>query len=228
MDIANLNADMETRLSARDGSLRRAPNMTQAPTLDSFWQPEISDRSYDSPQQLARLSWLTGHTGGNVLDVGCGHGYPLGTHIRVPSVGVDIDRQRISHALARSESEPDGWGRHEWYVMDLVTCRHWPWGDATFETVWLAEVLEHQHLSNARFLISEGVRCARGRLLTTIPWMGEIGESYLIGDCEADDHRWYATPEFLPRLLDGFTYTTEILNPDELQRFIGIIVTGTT
>ena len=223
-DDLQLRAQMGTRMGALDGSLQRAPNMTHAPSLDSFWQPDISDKSYEAPEQLARIDWLAAHTEPNVLDVGCGHGYPLATRIREPSVGVDIDRRRISHACARAEREPDCWGTHQWHCMDLSTCLHWPWPDNTFGTVWLAEVLEHQHLSNARFLIAEAARCARSRVLSTIPWMGAIGEPYLIGDCEADDHRWYATPEFMPRLLDGFNYKIEILNDGELQRFVGIII----
>ena len=189
----------------------RPENRTDVSCLADMNQPGLNDESYSLDFQRERVAWIVDHSGdGKVLDIGCGFGYILAER-GMSGVGVDYDMARLSDALYRAE-HPDEfpkWRGLQFYALDIRFGL--PWDDGSFETVWLAEVLEHCHWSDAQYLLAEAVRCAGEQVLITIPYMPPVGEPYHLGNLESDDHKWYATDEMLARLLNGRQYDIEFI-----------------
>lgn len=186
----------------------RSPEFTEAPTLEQLHQSDISDDSYSDEDQQQRVEWVLNHSTERVLDIGCGHGYML-SKWSISSVGIDYDRRRIALAQYRqilrdSEGfEPyRSWQPHTFYCIDALFGL--PWHNDRFNTCWLCEVLEHNHLSDAKFLLSEAIRVTSNRVLITLPFMDSVNKPYHLGHLEHGDHKWYPTTDMLERLLWGF------------------------
>jgi len=189
------------------------PDGTDAPSLHAIEQGDLTDESYSDADQQERVEWVVRHSIGPVLDIGCGHGYMLRQY-DVPSVGIDFDRRRIIRAQTQYRDY-----KHVFFCVDAEFGI--PFGDQQFETVWLCEVLEHCHWSDAQYILTEALRVSSKRVIITLPKMGGPTEPYHMGDVENDDHRWYATSDMLARLLGDLNWTQALLAKD---RFIGLVI----
>jgi SAM-dependent methyltransferase len=106
------------------------------------------------PVQGMRLAVIRGRSVGRVLSVGAAEGYgnPPGT------IALDVSLVRCERA------RDDG---HVTVVADGCAL---PFADGSFDTVILAEVLEH--VDNPGLLIAEATRVARERVITSYPLFG--------------------------------------------------------
>ena len=115
--------------------------------LDTFMMPKQKDRIY----------WLSERAEGKILEVGCSWGYvlaALGGH-----VGVDINPASVQ--LARILAP----GR-EFRVGDV---RDLSFLEDKYDTVLLAEVLEHIPFDDVSKAIDEARKVCRKKILITVP-----------------------------------------------------------
>ena len=111
-----------------------------------------------SENQLMRMNWLKSNTTGEVLEVGCNFGAVLAWV--GGSTGLDINPNNIE--LARLLS-PD----RKFDVGDAAVL---PYGDQSFDTVLLPEILEHLSWpAGVDLAVAEACRVARRRVLITMP-----------------------------------------------------------
>lgn len=113
------------------------------------------------PEQQKRIKWLKEHCGDNhsVLDIGCNWGYIL--NIISGSTGIDINPENIKKA---KEAFPD----KDFIIGDVSSGL----GIKTksYDTVILADILEHIHWEKIKFVLEEASRVARQKILITLPW----------------------------------------------------------
>lgn len=150
--------------------------------------------TYRKPDQIARIDWLKERVHGTVLDVGCSWGYVLA---QVEGhAGVDINPHLLDMARLLAPQREFIW----------ADAREVPFKDKAFDTVILAETLEHlPWMEGVALAIGEAVRIARKRVLVTVP-------SPSTSEAESFKHMWMAGPEeqsMLKRLLDGHTTQEE-------------------
>ena len=160
------------------------------------WQKEghlewpVQLATYLKPHQVARLEWLKANVAGLVLEVGCSWGYVLayvGGH-----AGIDLNPESISIAkqLAREKR------------FEVGSALSLPLPDRSYDTVLLADVLEHLDYADVSQALSEACRVSRQRVLITLPK----------GDSDTEDatnmkHRWLCTKEIAERLFGKGTQT---------------------
>ncbi len=150
--------------------------------------------TYAKPAQIARINWLKERAHGTVLDVGCSWGYVLA---QVEGhAGVDINPHLLDMARLLAP-------QREFTCADA---RNLPMHAKTFDTVILAETLEHlPWIEGVAQAIGEATRIARKRVLVTVP-------SPSTSEAESFKHMWLAGSEeqaALKRLLDGHTIQEE-------------------
>jgi SAM-dependent methyltransferase len=109
------------------------------------------------PEQLERIKFIASHVDGLVLDVGCDSGYIL---MRCGGgVGLDISLLRVKAA------------KHWYPRLSLVhaVAEHLPFKKEAFDTVVLAELLEH--VLDPKAVLMEAFRVLKptGRLVVTVP-----------------------------------------------------------
>jgi len=109
------------------------------------------------PEQLKRIDFITSSSEGLTLDLGSDSGYIL--HRCGGGVGIDISLRRIRVA-------------RYWYPdLDLVNsiAEHLPFRDNIFNTVIMAELLEHVLDPNRILVEAYKSLSSKGRLVVTVP-----------------------------------------------------------
>lgn len=139
--------------------------------------------TYLKPHQQERIAWLKAHAQGRILEVGCSWGYVLaavGGH-----VGVDLNSEnvQVARVLARGRT---------FRTMDARELR---FPSRRFDTVILADILEHLAFVDVPRALGEAVRVCKGQVLITLP----------VGDADTEDatsgkHQWLATSEVVQTL----------------------------
>src|SRR5450432_1952058 len=141
---------------------------------ESLWEalPEGSDPPDLSPRRAFLLERAMervgqGETPAGVLDVGCGEGHLAAelTRAGFVVVGVDVAEEPLRRARA---GHPD-------LDLRLVPVEGpWPLEDASFDTVWAGETIEH--VADTAGWLSEVRRVLRsgGRLLLSTPAHGRL------------------------------------------------------
>ena len=133
--------------------------------------------TYNRPEQQARVAWLKEHAVGTILDVGCSWGYVLSAVSG--QAGVDINPHLVRLASLLSP--------HRLFAQ--ADARNLPFKDGEFDTVIVAETLEHLPWSiGVAKAVSEAQRVARKRVLVTVPAHdGREAESF--------KHCWLVGPD---------------------------------
>lgn len=113
--------------------------------------------TYQLPHQLHRLFWLRKHAYGSILDVGCSWGYT--TAFLGAKAGLDLnsDNIRIAQLLNPEVDFRQG------------NCLSLPWSDREFDTVVLADILEHLPYEQVHRAVYEARRVAFTKVLITFP-----------------------------------------------------------
>ena len=133
--------------------------------------------TYMRPEQVLRLNWLKQWSLPRVLEVGCSWGYVL-AHLDLQGIGVDINPHLVT--LARFLA-PDA-------RFETADATSLPFGDSTFATVVLAEVLEHLDWEDVPIAIAEAKRVG-GQVLVTLP-----NPSHEESGAKSFKHHWLLTP----------------------------------
>lgn len=123
-------------------------------------QPHLA-RAYEAePVQMDRAQSLPARCVGSVLDVGSSDGFITALIARShPVIAFDIAYLRADRA------------RKTHNVLSMVgDANHLPFADGSFDTVVLAEILEH--LDNPGPALGEAARVARERVIVTLPLNG--------------------------------------------------------
>ena len=137
------------------------------------------------PHQVARFQWLKDQCVGTVLEVGCSWGFVLAYVGGQCGIDQNPESIEIAKRLAR--------GR-EFHVADA---RNLPFLSGQFDTVMLADVLEHLHIRDASIAIREALRVARKRVLVTMP-MGDDNTE----DATNMKHQWLCDRQVMEGLFD--------------------------
>jgi SAM-dependent methyltransferase len=181
---------------------------------ESLW--EALPEGLDPPDLELRRAFLLNRAGAGdgqaqtparVLDVGCGEGHFAAELMRAGFlvVGVDVAEEPLRRARAA----------HPELDLRLVpVAGPWPLRDASFDTVWAGETIEH--VADAAAWLSEVRRVLRsgGRLLLSTPAHGRLSLLRLAVsqrafdvhfDPRADHLRFYSL-RTLTRLLEDFAF----------------------
>jgi SAM-dependent methyltransferase len=157
-----------------------------------------------------RVHWMCSQAqGDDVLDVGCSQGIASLLLAREGRRVVGVDRELEALEFARGRLLAEEAAVQERTQFMLGEAGALPFEDASFDTVLLGEVLEHQ--VQVRPPLDEALRVLRpgGRLVITVPY----------GEHEHHDHK---EPLYLGGLLDilapGFAIDTVVL----IDRYAGI------
>ena len=113
--------------------------------------------TYMTPAQEERIEWISHRVRGTVLEVGCCYGYV--TAAIDGTAGCDINPEAIGIAKKLVADK-------QFFVADATDI---PMPDRTFDTVLLAEVLEHLQWGEVKVAIEEAKRVARRRIIITMP-----------------------------------------------------------
>lgn len=173
--------------------------MTGYGKLPDIGQPSHAEESYEDARQKIRVGWLVKHSVGTVLDIGCAEGYILAEIDHPNCCGVDFDQNRIN---AGKKKYPD----IRFYVIDVRYGL--PFTDESFDTVLLAEILEHMDFMDSMVLLAEAVRIARAKVLITLPYAG--GEEYDPELVCTRDHLWIPDADHVGRLLSDYPSEVEL------------------
>lgn len=153
-------------------------------------------------RRARRFSWLVEQCHGRVLDAGCGPGVVsvllARRGLRVDAI--DVDLAEVGKAQAALRAEPAE-------VQDRITLRHGSIDvvapDERFDTVLLAEVLEHQHSPEVLLRAAAQHLAPGGRVVLTTPfgWMPDPGHVW--APFPSDVHRWLTEAGLTVRALDA-------------------------
>lgn len=161
-----------------------------------------TDKIYDAPEQKKRINWLKDHSIGNVLEVGCATGYVL-NYIGWGGVGIDIIPERVRYA---QKTYPE-------LTFIVASATNLPMTER-FDTVILAEILEHVSFDIAKKIVKECFKIG-DKLLITVP-VGKWAVN--------SEHLWLPSDSMVRELLNGFNRKTsrdkhflyyEVTTPEE-------------
>ena len=149
-----------------------------------------------STQRLRdRVHWMCSQVSGTrVLDVGCSQGIAsiLLAREGCEVVGIDVQQSRIDYAIGDLEGESEETRRRvRFMVADGADL---PFGDATFDTVLLGEVVEHLAVPDRVLREIQRVLVTGGRLILTTPF----GDSH-----HHSDHKQIFFPENFVEMVTG-------------------------
>ena len=183
--------------------------MANADRISEVYKGEIWDEAL---QQRARdrIHWLTSHARGRVLDVGCSQGIASLVVARngFEVVGVDVELDRVDYAEADRARERAEVAERVRFVGGSAFAL--PFGDDSFDTVLLGEILEH--LDKPEAVLDEVARVLRpgGVVAITVPF----------GLSPHHDHRDTFYPANLLELVGGHLLPTAIEIVDHYLRLV--------
>jgi 2-polyprenyl-3-methyl-5-hydroxy-6-metoxy-1,4-benzoquinol methylase len=175
---------------------------------EAFW--EAVPEGLEPVDFARRRDFLLSHVsaGERVLDVGCGEGRFATELVKAGAevvVGIDVAAEPLRRARARHP---------ELDLRQLPAAGTWPLQDASFDTVWAGEVIEHV-LDTAGWL-SELRRVLRsdGRLLLSTPDHGRLRmlgwafapRAFAAHFDPRSDHLRFYTRQTLSDLLEDFGF----------------------
>jgi SAM-dependent methyltransferase len=199
-------ASVESRTFVRSGTMNRD-------RVTEVYEGAAGSRT-QSRTLRERVHWMCSQAQGEeVLDVGCSQGIASLLLAREGRRVVGVDRELEALEFARSRLLAEEAAVQERTRFILGEAGALPFEDASFDTVLLGEVLEHQ--VQVRPPLDEALRVLRpgGRLVITVPF----------GEHEHQDHK---EPLYLGGLLDilatGYAIDTIVL----IDRYAGIAGTA--
>src|SRR3990167_3960891 len=111
------------------------------------------------PEQQKRIRWVKDHCSDSfILDIGCNWGYILNEVNG--KCGVDINCENIDKAQREFPTKP-------FLCADVI--KGLPFSDKQYDTVIMAEILEHLDWEDVFQALTEGLRIASYNLLITLP-----------------------------------------------------------
>lgn len=143
-----------------------------------------TDKIYDTSEQKKRINWLKEHSTGKVLEVGCATGYVL-NYIGKSGMGIDIIPERVRYAQKRYPN----------LCFIVADATNLPFTEH-FDTVILAEILEHVPFDVAKQIVKECFNIG-DKLLITVP----------IGKWAVNpEHLWLPSIELMRELFNGVQF----------------------
>ncbi len=139
--------------------------------------------TYMKPHQQERINWLARNAVGRILEVGCSWGYVLAAcH---GHWGVDINPENIALAkqLARDRQ------------FQVASALALPFPNRSFDTVLLADILEHLDWKDVNRALCEAKRVSKGLVLITLPKGDEDTE-----DATNGKHQFLGTKSRMDKL----------------------------
>jgi len=119
-----------------------------------------------------RRWWIRQAVSGDVLDVGCGHGYTTcdmaSVARHVTALDISEDHLGSAEALATLNAIKN-------VDFAIGDCYLLPFNEREFDVVCLLEVLEH--LEHPRAAVSEALRVTRRRVVVTVPAHGHMTDA---------------------------------------------------
>ena len=138
--------------------------------------------TYMRPEQRRRIKWLIDNCTGTILEVGASWGFVLAAV--GGQTGIDINPANVALAKILAPSR-------DFYVGDA---RKLDFPDASFDTVVLAEVLEHLPFEDVPKALAEARRVAGATILITLP----IDEQH----APSMKHQWTLSAEHQDAIID--------------------------
>ncbi len=177
-------------------------------TREAFYKPGVPAKHGEHYRAFVRFAER--HAGSSILDLGCGYGAYSGELARVGRhcVGCDINpaylREAAAHGLAVAH-------------VDSAL----PFGDRSFDTVLIFEVLEH--VSDVERVLAEAFRIARKNVLVTVPNSESI-EQMKANDVTyahmlSSDHLHFFDPISLQQLLGRHAKNVSVERGDPIYPF---------
>ena len=134
-------------------------------------------QTYLQPHQDARISWLKERVVGTVLDVGCSWGYLVARLEGHAGLDINDHLLDIGRLLVPDVEFTQG------------DARHLPFADNSFDTVVVAETLEHLEWAvDVHTAVRSALRVARKKVLVTVP-------SPDADEAVSFKHMWVAGPQ---------------------------------
>ncbi|MEX1133748.1 MAG: methyltransferase domain-containing protein [Acidimicrobiia bacterium] len=169
----------------------------------------------DAAQERARrrINWMVSNVSGDtMLDIGTSQGIAAillgreGFHV----VGVDVQEDRIEYALCDLESE--SLATRDRVQFEVADAGDLPFGDATFDSVLLGEVIEH--LLVPKRVLAEASRVLKpgGRIVITTPF----------GLLHHHDHRQTFFADDLYSLVSEFFGLRDAIVAERYFRIVGV------
>ncbi len=177
-------------------------------TRDDFYQPGIPARPGEHYGAFVRFAHR--HAGTSILDLGCGFGAYSSVLMRdgLNCVGCDINLEYLRQA--KTQSLP---------VVNVDSAL--PFGDRSFDSVLIFEVLEH--VSDVDRVLGEAFRVARKNVLITVPNSEDI-ELMKTNDVTyahmlSSDHLHFFDSASLENLLSRYSNRVSIERSDPIYPF---------
>ncbi len=155
---------------------------------EAYFQAECGHPKsiYREAMQKERIEWLREKSQGHILEIGCSTGFVL--DYVGGGVGVDTDELRLRYAQAT-------------YPQSKFICAdaaNMPFGDRSFDTVMIPDILEHVEIAHAQKIVDEAVRVGK-RLLITVPNAGKANYNKAL--VENPEHKWFPTTEIMKSMV---------------------------
>ena len=185
-----------------------AVDNTRVKTREDFYQPGIPAKPGE--HYRAFLRFARRHMGASILDLGCGFGAYSGALLKdgVRCVGCDIhfDYLRTAATLGLP-------------VVNVDSAL--PFGDRTFDSVMIFEVLEH--VFDVETVLGEAFRVARENVLITVPNSEDIeimkANDVTYAHMLSSDHLHFFEPGSLENLLRQYSTGVSIERSDPIYPF---------
>ncbi len=139
------------------------------------------------PEQQARIEWIRHHAENSILEVGCSWGYILG----VVNGVAGVDKEPMNIELAKALQPDKIWMVGDALNLDALL-------DKSFDTVILAEILEHLEWDmGVKSALVAASRVCRGTILITVP-EGEDDTD----EATSFKHQWLCDEEHVKVIVD--------------------------
>jgi hypothetical protein len=137
------------------------------------------DRIYDESLQRERVVWMRDHVIGKAIDIGIGNGYT--TNFIRAEMGIEIREDRLEYARLR----------YPHIRFEKLDARK----EAVigFDTVVLAEIIEHMSIGEAREMVALWAKTSPTRILLTTP--NAEKPNYNEEIIFSSEHMWLPTEE---------------------------------